>query len=135
MFKNCHCNIDDEELTELMGLHLQIFFGDHSDAKAEEIRKYLYEQIPRHDAKFTANKEDMVLRILARYAEKKAQKRHDCRMAFIDILAKQDSYLRNYYRCKVDSLSQDLHELKDSVVLALGETNMRILTDKYVSAT
>jgi len=134
MFKNCHCNINDEELTELMGLHLQIFFGDHNDAKAEEIRKYLYEQIPRHEAKFAANKEDMVLRILARYVEKKGTKRNDCRIAFVGILSKQDSYLRNYYRCKVDSLSQDLHELKDSLVLALGEKNMRVLTDKYVDA-
>lgn len=132
MFKNCHCRISEDEMTELMGLHLHIFFGDHNDAKAEEIRRYLYEQIPRHEAKMLSSKEDTVLRVLARYGEKRGTKRHDCRLQFIEILSKQSSYLRNYYRVKVDSLSQDLHDLKDSLVVALGETNMRILTDKYV---
>lgn len=38
IFKYCHCKLTEDELIELMGIHLQIFFGDHSDTKAEEIR-------------------------------------------------------------------------------------------------
>jgi len=38
IFKYCHCNVTPDELIELMGTHLQVFFSDHTPKKAEEIR-------------------------------------------------------------------------------------------------
>ena len=38
LFKYCHCQMTEEELIELMGIHLQIFFSNYTEMKAEEIR-------------------------------------------------------------------------------------------------
>ena len=118
---------------ELMGLHLQIFFGDSNDAKAEEIRKYLYEQIPNHEAKLKIGREEVVVKILARYGEKKGKARQECRLEFLDIVSQKDSFTRNLYTVKVDALSANLKSLKDDLVIGLGPKDIRVMDQKHVS--
>lgn len=115
-----------------MGLHLQIFFGDTNEAKAEEIRKYLYEQIPNHEAKLKIGREEVVVKILARYSEKKGKPRQECRLEFLDIISKKDSFARNLYTVKVDALSANLKQLKDNLVIGLGPKDIRVMDDKHV---
>lgn len=94
----------------------------------------MYEQIPEFEAKvnFKGSKEDLVGKIMTRYSEKTGKKRHECRLAFVDILSQKDTWLRNFYTAKVDATSMDLLDLKENLILGLGETSMTLFSTKYV---
>lgn len=98
------------------------------------LRKYLYDQIPRYDVKiqYKLGKEELVVRVLTKYAEQRGKTRQACRLEFIEIISKKESFGRSYFTVKVDSLSQDLRDIKDQVILAPGETDVRLLTLHYV---
>ncbi len=82
---------------------------------------------------YKQGKEELVVRVLTRYAEQRGKARQACRLEFIEIISHKESFGRSYFTVKVDSISQDLRDLKDNVILAPGETDVRLLTLHYVA--
>lgn len=91
--------------------------------------------MPHYECKtqYSGGREELTGRIISRYSEKKGKSRHECRKDFIEILSTKDSFCRNYYTMKVDSLSQDINSLPDNLILGLGQSNLRFMDTKYVS--
>ena len=127
--------MNEEQLIELMGLHLQVFFGDHSAEKAFEVGKYLFEQMPKFECKiyYKGGRDEMIERVLLKWNEKKGKSRQEARLEFIDIISAKDSFGRNFYVVKIDQATSDIKDLKDQMIMALGKTNLRLMTMKYVS--
>lgn len=98
------------------------------------LRKYLYDQIPRYDVKvnYKLGREELVIKVLAKYTEQRGKARQACRLEFVEILSNKDSYGRTFFTVKVDSLSQNLSDIDDNIILAPGEKNVRLLTRHYV---